>query len=46
MERCEGDRVCALRAYNVGPYSKRDGAARRYVTKVDRYLSSLQEAAL
>ncbi len=46
MERCEGDRVCALRAYNVGPYSKRDGAARRYVSKVDRYLSSLQEAAL
>lgn len=46
MERCDGDQACALAAYNVGPYAKREKAARRYVTKVDRYLASLQEAAL
>ncbi len=41
IERCEGDTRCALAAYNVGPYANRDSAASRYVTKVDRYLSSL-----
>ena len=42
MERCDGDRDCALAAYNVGPYANREGAARRYVNKVDRYLSKFQ----
>jgi len=42
LERCNGDRACALGAYNVGPYVNREGAARRYVTKVDRYLASFE----
>lgn len=46
LERCDGDQACALAAYNVGPYAKRENAARRYVTKIDRYLNSLEEAAL
>jgi len=46
MERCDGDTACALAAYNVGPYAQRAGAARRYVQKVDRYMSSLSERAL
>ena len=45
LDRCEGDRDCALAAYNVGPYANRENAAKRYVKKVDRYLTSLQNAA-
>ena len=46
IERCDGDRVCALAAYNIGPYSTRQAAAQRYVTKVDRYLESLASVGL
>lgn len=46
LERCEGDTVCALAAYNVGPYAQRAAAANRYVQKIDRYMSSLAEEAL
>ena len=46
MERCEGDQACALAAYNVGPYAKRAGAAKRYVKKIDRYLSSFDNQSL
>ncbi len=46
MERCEGDQNCALSAYNVGPYARRADAANRYVKKIDRYLSSLEESTL
>jgi hypothetical protein len=46
LERCEGDTDCALAAYNVGPYAKREQAAQRYVTKVGRYLSNLENVAL
>lgn len=41
LERCEGDQSCALSAYNVGLYAKHGGAAKRYVAKIDRYLSTL-----
>ena len=41
LDRCDGDRDCALAAYNTGPYSSRKNAAERYVKKVDRYLSTL-----
>ena len=43
LERCEGNQACALAAYNVGPYGRREGAAKRYVAKIDRYLSSLEQ---
>lgn len=46
IDRCEGDTVCALSAYNVGPYAKREKAAQRYVNKIDRYLSHLENATL
>ncbi|NKC01185.1 MAG: transglycosylase SLT domain-containing protein [Pseudomonadales bacterium] len=46
MERCGGDRACALAAYNVGPYANRASAAARYVTKVDRYQDSLEAHSL
>ncbi len=46
MERCDGDQVCALSAYNIGPYSKRTRAAERYVNKIDRYLSSFDNQSL
>ena len=39
-DRC-GDTICALRAYNVGPRSRRTGAAARYVAKIDARLSQL-----
>ncbi len=45
LERCDGDQACALAAYNVGPYADREHAARRYVSKIDRYLDSLENAA-
>ncbi len=44
LERCDGDQDCALGAYNIGPYSQREGAAKRYVAKIDRYLLTLEEA--
>ena len=46
LERCDGDQACALAAYNVGPYAKREAAARRYLNKIDRYLTTLENAAL
>lgn len=39
-DRC-GDEGCALEAYNVGFYGQRPKAARRYVTKIDRYRDQL-----
>lgn len=44
LERCEGDRDCALAAYNVGPYASKMAAAQRYVNKVDKYLSTFDKA--
>jgi len=46
LERCAGDKACALAAYNVGPYAQRAAAANRYVKKIDRYLSSFDDQAL
>lgn len=46
MERCDGDKACALAAYNVGPYATRENAAKRYVKKIDRYLSSFENQQL
>lgn len=46
LERCDGDQVCALSAYNVGPYANRQAAANRYVAKIDRYLDSLENVSL
>ncbi|MEM7099467.1 MAG: lytic transglycosylase domain-containing protein [Pseudomonadota bacterium] len=46
LERCEGDQVCALAAYNVGPYANRQAAAQRYVNKIDHYLSTLESQQL
>ena len=47
LERCGGDKNCALSAYNVGPYARgQNGAARRYVSKIDRYLSHLENHTL
>ncbi|MEM1432697.1 MAG: lytic transglycosylase domain-containing protein [Pseudomonadota bacterium] len=42
-ESC-GDTICALRAYNVGPKSRRARAAQRYVAKIDARLSQLGHA--
>ncbi|MEM9741994.1 MAG: lytic transglycosylase domain-containing protein [Pseudomonadota bacterium] len=39
-DRC-GDTICALEAYNVGPKSRRQRAAARYVAKIDYRLSQL-----
>lgn len=46
LERCAGDKSCALSAYNVGPYAQRAAAANRYLQKIDRYLSSFEEQSL
>ena len=46
LERCEGDRDCALAAYNVGPYASRVAAAERYVKKVDKYLATFDNATV
>ncbi|MEM9621254.1 MAG: lytic transglycosylase domain-containing protein [Pseudomonadota bacterium] len=46
LERCDGDHDCALAAYNIGPYGDREDAARRYLNKIDRYLTSLEKQAL
>lgn len=40
-DRC-GDDTCALKAYNVGPYSEQIQAARRYVAKIDWARSQLR----
>jgi soluble lytic murein transglycosylase-like protein len=45
IDRCNGDTNCARAAYNVGPYANREGAALRYVKKIDGYMSSLENAA-
>jgi soluble lytic murein transglycosylase-like protein len=39
-DRC-GDEGCALEAYNIGFYGESQHAARRYVTKIDRYRDQL-----
>ena len=41
LERCEGDRACALSAYNIGMNSKRRAAGQRYVAKIDRHMERL-----
>ena len=37
-----GDNTCALKAYNVGRYSRKHDAAKRYVAKIDQHVESLQ----
>jgi hypothetical protein len=37
---------CALVAYNVGPYSKREQAGQRYVSKVSGYRQTLRDYSL
>jgi soluble lytic murein transglycosylase-like protein len=44
-DRCGNDMECALQAYNIGPYSKRKQAGRRYVSKVDGYRATLRNHA-
>jgi len=44
-DRC-GDDVCALKAYNIGPYSERVQAARRYVAKIDWARNQLRNEQL
>ena len=44
-ERC-GDEGCALEAYNIGIYGQREKAARRYVSKIDRYRDQLRSLPL
>jgi membrane-bound lytic murein transglycosylase MltF len=39
-DRC-GDEGCALEAYNIGIDGQREHAARRYVSKIDRYRDQL-----
>jgi len=46
LERCDGDRACALSAYNIGINSKRRAAGLRYVAKIDRNMAQLQSANL
>lgn len=46
FERCDGDRACALSAYNIGINSKRYAAGLRYVAKIDRNMAQLQLASL
>ena len=41
LERCTGDMICALGAYNVGPNATRGRAAARYVAKIDLHLERL-----
>lgn len=45
VDRCGGE-GCALGAYNIGYYSEREQAARRYVAKVDRYRDHLRNFPL
>ncbi len=44
-ERCGGD-LCALKAYNIGMYSKKLNAASRYVAKIDRAREQLRSPPL
>lgn len=37
-----GDNTCALKAYNVGRYSKHHEAANRYIAKIDKHLHSIE----
>lgn len=37
-----GDNTCALKAYNVGRYSKHHEAANRYIAKIDKHLNSIE----
>ena len=46
MDRCGDDTVCALTAYNIGPYSDEEQAGRRYVSKVGRYRDTLRKYPL
>lgn len=46
QERCEGDLVCALGSYNVGPNARKGRAAARYVAKIDLHLERLEQIAL
>jgi soluble lytic murein transglycosylase-like protein len=46
LDRCGDDTVCALQAYNVGPYSSEKQAGRRYVSKIDRYRDTLRKYRL
>lgn len=46
MDRCGDDTVCALTAYNIGPYGQEVQAGRRYVSKVGRYRETLRKHAL
>lgn len=44
-DRC-GNEGCALEAYNVGIYGRREHAARRYIAKIDRYREKLRNLPL
>ena len=44
-DRC-GTEGCALEAYNIGIYGDRANAARRYVSKIDRYRDQLRNLPL
>ena len=46
QERCDGDLVCALGSYNVGPNARKGRAAARYVAKIDLHLERLEQIAL
>ncbi|MAD08149.1 MAG: hypothetical protein CMP86_12130 [Gammaproteobacteria bacterium] len=46
QERCDGDLVCALGSYNVGPNARKSRAAARYVAKIDLHLERLEQIAL
>jgi hypothetical protein len=46
LDRCGDDTVCALQAYNIGPYGQEKQASRRYVSKIDRYRENLRKVPL
>ncbi len=46
LDRCGDDTVCALTAYNIGPYGSEEQAGRRYVSKVDEYTETLRKYPL
>ncbi len=46
LERCDGDRRCALSAYNIGMNSKRFTAGLRYIDKIDRHMQTLKKVSL
>jgi soluble lytic murein transglycosylase-like protein len=46
MDRCGDDTICALTAYNIGPYGEEVQAGRRYVSKVGRYRETLRKYPL